>query len=272
MKRISLLTTIVILASVPCLTKARSYFPVRYRTRWSPYASGLITGDVYYSPYAFRVGHNGLVPGNVRYSPYAFGVKRSGLVVDPWGPYGFTRNCAYALHYQACRPPVAVDCSAPRPYQTSMHETLDLLDKMKSYNEEKLTARIERIEKRRESKKQINMVKEKDGKEIIYGYLKSKNIDDFKMKGLFKVNNKTVSVSFLLRDKNIMITYRDLGQVQSLIKQPGYKRNYYERHEKAWRNFCEKYIQAGGKVYQITSADEAEILAKLMLCPELNDG
>jgi len=270
MKRISLLTTIVILASVPCLTKARSYFPVRYRTRWSPYASGLITGDVYYSPYAFRVGHNGLVPGNVRYSPYAFGVKRSGLVVDPWQPYGF--RFTHSLHYQAGRPSAAVGCSAPRPYQTSMHESLDLLDKMKSYNEEKLKARIERIEKRRESKKQINMVKEKDGKEIIYGYLKSRNIDDFEMKRLFKVNNKTVSVSFLLRDKNIMITYRDLGQVQSLSQQSGYKSNYYERHEKAWRNFCEKYIQAGGKVYQIISADEAEILAKLMLCPELNDG
>ena len=270
MKRISLLTTIVILASVPCLTKARSYFPVRYRTRWSPYAFGLITGDVKYSPYAFRVGHNGLVPGNVRYSPYAFGVKRSGLVVDPWWPYGFRFN--HALDYQACRPSASIGCSAPRPCQTSMHETLDLLDKMKNYNEEKLKARIERIEKRRESKKQINMVKEKDGKEIIYRYLKSRNIDDFKMKGLFKVNNKTVSVDFLLRDKNIMITYRDLGQVQSLIKQSGYKSNYYERHEKAWRNFCEKYIQAGGKVYQITSANEAEILAKLMLCPELNDG
>jgi len=143
---------------------------------------------------------------------------------------------------------------------------------MKSYYEEKLTTRIERIEKRRESKKQINMVKEKDGKEIIYGYLKSRNIDDFEMKGLFKINNKTVTVNFLLRDKNIMITYRDLGQVQSLIQQPGYKRNYYEKNEKTWRNFCEKYTQAGGKIYQITSADEAEILAKLMLCPELNDG
>jgi hypothetical protein len=270
MKRISLLTTIVILASVPCLTKARSYFPVRYRTRWSPYASGLVTGDVYYSPYAFRVGHNGLVPGNVRYSPYAFGIKRSGLVADPWWPYGFRFN--YALDYQACRPSAAVGCSAPRPCQTSMRESLDLLDKMKSYNEEKLAARIERIEKRRESNKQINMGKGKDGKEIIYGYLKSRNIDDFEMKRLFKVNNKTVSVSFLLRDKNIMITYRDLGQVQSLLQQSGYKSNYYVRHEQAWRKFAQKYKQAGGKVYQITSADKEEILAKLMLCPELSDG
>jgi len=268
MKRISLLT-IVILTSLPCPTKARSYFPVRHRTRWSIYASGLISGDVKYSPYAFRVGHSGLVPGNVRYSPYAFSTRHSGLVADPW----YVSYSTYALHYDdTCRPPVMVCCSAPRPYQTSMHESLDLLDKMKSYNEEKLTTRREKIEKRRESKKQVKMVKEKDGKEIIYGYLKSRNIDDFEIKGLFKVNNKTVSVNFLLRDKNIMITYRDLGQVQSLIKQPGYKRNYYERHEQAWREFAQKYKQAGGKVYQITSADEAEILAKLILCPKINEG
>ena len=84
MKRISLLTTIVILASVPCLTKARSYFPVRYRTRWSPYAFGLVSGDIKYSPYAFRVGHNGLVPGNVRYSPYAFGLISDDVYYSPY--------------------------------------------------------------------------------------------------------------------------------------------------------------------------------------------
>jgi len=57
-----------------------------------------------------------------------------------------------------------------------------------------------------------------------------------------------------------------------LLQQPGYKRNYYERHEQQWKNLCTKYIQTGGKVYPITSADAKEILAKLMLCPELNDG
>lgn len=272
MKRISLLT-IVILASLPCSIKARSYyFPARFRTRWSIYASGLVTGDLRYSPYAFGHGHNGLIPGNVRYSPYAFGVKHSGLVIDPWYPYGFSRNYAYGLHYPTYRTPVAADYSAPCAYQTSKNENLDLLNRMKSYDEEKITTRIERIERRREPKKQVKKVKQQDGKEIIYRYLKSRSIDDFKMKGLFIVNNKTVSVDFLLRDKNIMISYRDLEQVQSLSQQSGYKSNYYERHEKAWRNFCEKYIQAGGKVYQIISADEAEILTKLMLCPELNDG
>jgi len=63
-----------------------------------------------------------------------------------------------------------------------------------------------------------------------------------------------------------------LDEVQSLLQQPGYRRNYYERHEQQWKNLCTKYIDTGGKVYPITSADAKEILAKLTLCPELNDG
>ncbi len=81
-----------------------------------------------------------------------------------------------------------------------------------------------------------------------------------------------MSVNFLLRDKNVMISYRDLDQAQVLIQQPGYKRNYYEKNERQWRNLCEKYARAGGKIYLITSVDQNEILAKLTLCPGLNDG
>jgi len=116
------------------------------------------------------------------------------------------------------------------------------------------------------------MAKEKDGKEIICRYLNSKNIDDFEMTGILRIDGKTVNINFLIRDKNIMITYWDLDEVQSLVQQPGYKRNYFEKHEQEWRNLCNKYTQTGGKVYPITSADENEIFAKLTLCPELNDG
>jgi len=143
---------------------------------------------------------------------------------------------------------------------------------MKNRYEQKLIARRERIKQLRDSRKQINVAKEDDGKEIICRYLKSKNIHDFETTGLLKIDNKTVNVNFLLRDKNIMITYWDLDEVRSLIQQPGYKRSYYEKHEQEWRNLCKKYIQAGGIVYPITSADAKEILAKLTLCSELNDG
>jgi len=145
-------------------------------------------------------------------------------------------------------------------------------DETNNSYEEKLIARRERIKKLRDSRKQINMMKGGDGKEIICRYLNSRNIDDFEMTGILRINGKTVNINFLLRDKNIMITYWDLDEVQTLVQQPGYKRNYLEKHEKEWRNLCTKYTQTGGKVYPITSADEDKIFTKLMLCTELNDG
>jgi len=268
MKRISLLA-IVLLMVLPGVTKSRTYTQVRYRTRWSPYAFGLISGDVYYSPYAFRHGHSGLVSGNVRYSPYAFGIRRSGLVVDPWH---YATGRIYALHYRTCCPTVAVDCGAYHPHRACTQKRSGFSNETNNSYKERLIAQRQRIEQLRSSQKQINLAKAKDGKEIIYRYLKSRNINDFEIKGLLRVDNKTVSVNFLLRDKNIMISYRDLDQAQVLIQQPGHKRNYYEKNEQQWRNFCEKYAQAGGEIYLITSADQNEILAKLMLCKELNEG
>ncbi len=289
MKRISLLA-IVILMIAPGVVKAfffdYHYSSVRYRTRWSPYAfshnrSGLVSGYLRYSPYAFNHKSSGLVDNDARYSPYAFSHKHSGLIqgYGDYSPYAFSYehpglvdDTGYRPCYSTCCAPVIVvqsvhsrPCAVSRKYYESS-------DPMNNNYEEKLIARRERIKKLRDSRKQVNVARGNDGKEIIYKYLKSRNIDDFEMTGLLKINNKTVNVNFLLRDKNIMITYWDLDEVRSLIQQPGYKRNYYEKHEKEWKNLCSKYIQAGGKVYPITSADAKEILAKLMLCSELNDG
>ena len=123
-----------------------------------------------------------------------------------------------------------------------------------------------------DSKKQIKTAKQQDTKDIICRYLKSRNIDGFKITGMLRINGRVININFLLKDKNIMITYWDLDEVQSLIQQPGYHRTYFERHEKQWKNLCSKYTQAGGKIYPITSADEKGILAKLTLCSELNGG
>ena len=289
MKRISLLA-IVILTIAPRVAKAffydYHYSSVRYRTRWSPYAfnhkrSGLVSGYLRYSPYAFSHKHSGLVDNDVRYSPYAFSHKHSGLIQGYGGysPYAFSykhpglvADTDYWACYRTCCAPVTVVHSVHSWPCALSYKNSESSDEDNDSYEEKLIAHRERIKRLIDSRKQINMAKGTDGKEIIYKYLKSKNIDDFEMTGLLKINNKTVNVNFLLRDKNIMITYWDLDEVRSLLEQPGYKRNYYEKHEQEWRNLCTKYIQTGGIVYPITSADEDEILAKLTLCSELNDG
>jgi hypothetical protein len=270
MKRISLLA-ITILIAAPTVIKARSYVPIRYRTRWSPYAFGLVTGNVRYSPYAFNHKNNGLVYGDVRYSPYAFGHNRSGLVVDSYSDY--FRSRYYTYYYpQSPSPVMAINrgCSractsgSKRSNSTKQTSTVSYADK--------LIAREQKSKKLRNLREQKHSLKEMDVKETICRYLKSRNIDDYKMHGLLRINGKTINVNFLLTDKNIMITYWDLDEVKSLASEPGYRRDYLVKHEKQWRDFYKKYTQEGGKVFQITSADEKDIFAKLTLCSKLNEG
>ena len=284
MKRISLFA-IVMLMIVPSLTKARFYnsTSVRYRTRWSPYAftnktSGLISGNYEYSPYALTRKSNGLIRRDVRYSPYAFTHKTSGLIRDDVGysPYAFNYNHSglvdntdYRSRYRICRPPVVIavdNASCSRRYSSRSS------DKTNITYQQLPTSRRERLQAQMDSKKQTKTAKQQDSKDIICRYLKSRNIDGFKMTGMLSIEGRVVNVNFQLKDKNIMITYWDLDEVQSLLQQPGYRRTYLERHEKEWKNLCSKYTQAGGKIYPITSADEKEILAKLTLCSELNGG
>jgi hypothetical protein len=285
MKRISLFT-LLLLITVPTATKAQFYHysSVRYRTRWSPYAfthkrSGLISGYYGYSPYAFTHKNPGLVHWDVRWSPYAFTYKTSGLIHDYMGysPYAFNYKHSglidynYTGRYGYCRPPVVIihtvdEASCARSNSSSSSD-----ETTAAYKKSQLS-RKERIQLQMNARKKIKTAKKKDSKDIIYSYLKSRNIDDIKMTGIFKIEGTVINVSFILKDKNLMITYWDLDEVESLIQQPGYHKQYLEKHEKQWKNLCNQYTQAGGKIYPITSTDENEILAKLTLCPELNGG
>jgi hypothetical protein len=285
MKRISL-SAIVILTIITSLAQARIYhYPsIRYRTRWSPYAfshkrSGLISGDYGYSPYAFSHKSNGIVHRDVRWSPYAFSHKTSGLIHDDIGysPYAFNYKHAglinlnyYRGRYRIFRSPVVIVHTTEISSHARNHSTKSSVESNNSYAQSPMS-RIERLKIQRNAR-QIKTAKEDDGKDIIYRYLKSRNIDDFKMTGMLKIEGKVINVSFLLKDKNLMITYWDLDEVETLLQQPGYKRKYLEKHEKNWKNLCNQYTQAGGKIYPISSADKNEILAKLTLCSELNGG
>jgi hypothetical protein len=285
MKRISLFA-IVLLTTAPTLTKARFYhYPsVRYRTRWSPYAfshkrSGLISGYYGYSPYAFSHKSSGLVHRDVRWSPYAFSHKTSGLIYDYMGysPYAFSYKHSglvdnnYTGRYSYCRPPVLIVHTVDKA-SCARKNTSNSSNETNKNHTKSQPSRKERIQMQMDARNQIKTAKQKDGKDIICSYLKSRNINEFKTTGILTIDGNVINVSFLLNDKNLMITYWDLDEVESLLQQPGYHRKYLEKHEKQWKNLCNQYTQAGGKIYPITSADENEILAKLTLCSELNGG
>ena len=285
MKRISLIATAV-LAVVPAVTNAyyygsSHYGSFRYRTRYSPYAfsykhpSGLVPGGLRYSPYASGlVPYNlryspyarGLVPYGVRYSPYAFSHGHSGLIYDS-SVYGFS-YAPYVVVGSTCRAPAVVDCEARRYCPVVSHGCSGSAGNMRSYQQAKLRARKERLERLREAAEEIKALRENDGKEIIYSYLKSKNLN-FRMNRLLKIESKTLSVDFLLRDKNIIIKYWNPDEIE---QQAGYRKSICEKYQEKWRNLSQEFVANGGKIYEIESANREEILSKLDLCSQLYDG
>jgi len=269
MKRISVLTVLIlmILASATKGYNYRYYGTWRYRVRWSMHTHSLVPGHVRYSPYAYKYGHPGLVPYWVRYSPYAHSYKHpSGLVND----YASSMSSIYYFPDEfSYKGPGWVACNDSRGARDCGNHGSNPDQARESY-EQKLEARKDRVKRLRQSRQQRSTSKAKDGKEIIFRYLEGKNID-FRTNRILQIEGKTISVDFLLKDRNTIIKYWNPVEILSLEKQAEYRRNFYEKYLDSWKDFCGEYVKTGGKIYQIVSADVEEISAKLMLCPELND-
>jgi hypothetical protein len=220
---------------------------VAYNLRYSPYASGLIPYGVRYSPYAFSHGHSGLICDysvhGFNYAPYVV-VSSTGC-----GPGVVGRKAV-----QCCRT-VSHGCSGPA-------------GNMRSIRESKLRARKERLERLREAADQTKVMRESDGKEIIYSYLKSKNLN-FRMNRLLKIESKTLSAEFLLQDKSLIIKYWNPDEIE---QQAGYREGICEKYQEKWRNLSQEFVANGGKIYEINGANKEEILSKLDLCSQLHGG
>jgi len=242
-----------------------SRVPLRYRTRYSPYAfsykypSGLISGELRYSPYAFGYGRSGLIPYWVQYSPYAFSYNYpSGLVSDYWsGPYYF--NCALGYGQFG-----AGDCDTCPSGRVTSDGSADLLYyQMRQKYQENLKARDDRLRTLRSDRQEATALTEIDGGQIIRQYLTSKNID-FQMNGVLRIHNRMVGADFLLKDKNILIKYWNPQNV-ALASDAAGTMSIYEKYREAWIAAGEQFRQNGGKIYQIESADAQQILEKLIL-------
>ncbi len=273
MKRISIFTLAAFIL-LPNISSGHSYCTSsQFYVRYSPYAfsyeypSGLICGMLEYSPYAFSYNNpSGLVRSDLSYSPYAFSIENpSGLVPDyyRYSPYAFTYDhpsglvsdcglCYYWPYFYSRRKPGLVDCITHcYPNACSYKPAVKPPAK---YLGPKLEFNIS------------------DGKEIICSYFKSNNINSFEIDRILKIDNKTVSINFVFRDKNIIIKYCNPKEIQSVMKQTGYKRTIYEQYEQQWRDFCKEHKNKGWTIYQIESANKDEILNKLSLYHELIKG
>jgi len=298
MKRISVFTVTVLMLS-PSITNAITYrTPGYFHIRYSPYAfssknpSGLISSELKYSSYALsRKNPSGLVPRYLRYSPYALSSKNptglvpfyfryspyalssknpSGLISDYYSFYFFPYD--YPFYFRGCKASGLGDCSANCCPNVCSNESSSRSNDTRYYYEQTSSIQRERTRMATEYAKRRSILREKDGMQIIYSYLKSNSTDDFQIDRLFKVENKTVSVNFVFRDKNIIIKYWNPEETRSLSQESGYKKTYYEKYLKQWNELCQKHEDKGGKIYLIESADKEEILSKLSLCRELTEG
>jgi len=298
MKRISVFTVIVLMLS-PSITNAITYrIPSYFHIRYSPYAfssknpsglisselkyssyalshknpSGLVPRYLHYSPYALSSKNpTGLVPFYFRYSPYALSSKNPSGLISDYFPFFFVPY-DYPVYSYDSKTSGPADCSTNCCPNVRSHESFNRSNNTRHHYEQTSSIQRERTRIATEYAKKINMRRENDGMQIIYSYLKSNSTDDFQMDRLFKVENKTVSVNFIFRDKNIIIKYWNPEETRSLLQESGYKRTYYEKYLKQWNELCQTHEEKGGKIYQIESADKEEILSKLSLCKELSEG
>ena len=270
MKRISMFA-VILLVLAASICQGRPWCSSRYRTRWSVYKHGLVSGDVYYNPYAYEYGRTGLVSGNVRYSPYAFDYEHSGLIYEPYCAGGF--NYLFVRHYDVDREPYDAVRELKWPsskYSAKASSGAKVCSKnrVKSCPSNLSSLTSGRISAARSIRSEDL---KKDGDIVISQYLKGKNIE-FKPDNYLRVDGRTVSATFLLKDKDVIIKYWDPELIDQLESKEEYKKINYVQYLNKWNEFWCKYQQAGGKVCQIISSDRNRIIADLEHSSELIGG
>jgi hypothetical protein len=282
MKRISVFT-IAILVTLPVVAKACYYYPfaTRHRVRWSPYTHSLVYGDVQYSPYAYKYGSSGLVyrrlqyspyankygksklvHENVRYTPYAFGYKRSGLVSYPWDE---SYDYYYARPYHHERPCVVVYRSKSTFPCTSANRSSKVHHKAKNNNRAIYKHKTEQLKRQNSHKVEQG---ELNAKDVIEAFLTLKNIN-YRTNRILSIEKKLISIDFVLTDQNTIIKYWNPEEILALKRQKNSRIFYYDNYLESYKDFCSEYLGNGGRIYQIITADNKEILKKLFQFDEL---
>ena len=273
MKRISILI-IVFLSTITSVSYAGCNDFVHRRSddicrvHWSIHTQSLIPGDLYYSPYAYRFGGTGLVPYWVRYSPYAFGFDHpSGLVNDL---AVCTQNIYYYPNCSSYTCTSRAGCNAGY-YTNNCSIKVSGMDYNRESYQQKLALRRQTAKQIREISRQREQARLEDSSRFVTNYLNSRHID-FRPQNYLRIDGQTVSVTFLLEGKNVIVKYWNPDEIDLLEDKPEYKKDIYVKYLQQWNDFCADYINKGGKVCQIISADQKDIDSKLVQCRELIDG
>jgi hypothetical protein len=245
MRRI--LTAVSLLILAPGITEAWcGYSCDCCCVHYSPYAfsyhnNGLVPGCVKYSPYAFSASNTGLVFAGVQYNPYAFGYGKTGLIVD---------YCAYGYPYVVATAPCNSDrpcrqrdgcAAAPRPSCQSAPAA-----PAGSYATADAPA--------------------KDMMYVIRQHLREHGYKDVSVNRILRVDNKLVSVDFMLPGRNLLIKFWDPEQVHLMRTKPDSTQKSFQRYKDNWESFAAEHERAGGRIVHISGSDQQEVVAALDSC------
>lgn len=236
MKRISSLILALILC-LYCAGSSEGYSSYPYPL-WSPYAFGLVCSGAEYSPYAFGIGSNGLVSGGLIYNSYAFGIGRNGLISDCgafYHPY-----CGCLRGYQSCGEP----SQRYQPVATVVT----------------ICPRINRANIRQQEQRSKNFTP--GGQAVISSFLKSKGIN-FRTDRILRIEDRLISVNYLLQDCNVMIKYWNPAEILALENKSYSANACYQNYLQSWQQYVSEFRAAGGQVLQIIACDDPEIMARL---------
>jgi len=115
-------------------------------------------------------------------------------------------------------------------------------------------------------------VRKPDGLQIIRQHLASRGIRNVGISHILRIDNQLVSVSFAVRDRNLIVKYWNPQSIESLPGKAAFKQKLFERYRTSWKQLAATHESYGGRIYTIEAADKEQIVAALESCDPLDTG
>lgn len=261
MKRTSILVLITCLITQQ-IAIARYRVPSDHRVRYSMRAfghksSGLVSGYVRYSPYAFGFNNrSGLVHEWTRYSPYAFGTKHNGLISE-YGPHVNTHwlgNTHDLNHQQLTK---AVD---------RLSHSIDNINSTRRTTQRGTYVVHSNQSVSNRHTVNVNHLTSDNPRLLMRAFLNALMPGQFKVSDLLRVNQEVVSFNVVIEKRNLIIKYWNPGIIRSIKEASNEETEQLSDYMKAWAAVENFYDNKGDRVVHIVSADQDKILMELADC------
>ncbi len=219
-------------------------------------STGLVSGYVKYSPYAFGVNNrSGLVNAWTRYSPYAFGTKHNGLISE-WGSCstpGWIENTGDLNQQKLTK---AIDRLS--------HSIDHVNSKRRTTQHDTYTAQSSR----RYARQTVNLgdLTSDNPRLLTRAFLNILIPGQFRVSNLLRVDQEVVSFNVVIENRNLIIKYWNPGIIRSIKKASSEETERLSDYLKAWDAVENFYDKNGDRVVHIVSADQDKILMELTDC------